>query len=116
MWPYVKQLRQWVKQCRRQGGAAAAGRAAAAQAPAEPGLAPKQQGHRAEPVQEGAVTTHVQVSECNEKVHCPALIQRKTGAESAWRNGAVIMAGRLPLPWCRASLHALPGRLSHGRK
>ena len=64
VWPYVKQLRQWVKQRRRQGGAGAASRAAAVQAPADPEFATKQQGPRADPVQEGAVTTHVQVSEC----------------------------------------------------
>lgn len=64
VWPYVKQLRQWVKQRRRQGGAGAASRAAAAQAPADPGLARKQQGPRAEAVQKGAITTHVQVRKC----------------------------------------------------
>ena len=79
VWPYVKQLRQWVKQRRRQGGAAPSGRAAAVQSPADPGIAPKQQGHRSEPVQQGAVTTHVQVSEFKSALPCS-----RSAADGCW--------------------------------
>ncbi len=59
VWPYVKQLRHWVRQRRRQGRAAAAGRPAAA--PALPaGPAPALHGRGADGERGGAVTAHVQ--------------------------------------------------------
>ncbi|KAK9842264.1 hypothetical protein WJX81_003533 [Elliptochloris bilobata] len=60
VWPYVKQLRHWVRQRRRQGGGVAAGKPVAAKALANADPAPAWLARGAEQAQEGAVTTHVQ--------------------------------------------------------
>lgn len=106
VWPYVKQLRQWVKQRRRQGGAAAAIRPRAAVVPVGPAV-------RAQPSpgvareQEGAVTAHVQVlpgAPACALVLCP---RWSSGPATVWlagRNRAVtahvqVLPCALPPPW-----------------
>ncbi len=89
VWPYVKQLRHWVRQRRRQGRAAAAGRPAAAP-PLPAGPAAALHGRGMDGERGGAVTAHVQARPgvCHSRMVCIMHACLRACCDPAcWRRG-----------------------------